>query len=62
LADGLVRLEKDEAGRRRMAAAALVRAQAFGADALSQKIQDVYARVLSVGARVAQGAAQGAAT
>jgi glycosyltransferase involved in cell wall biosynthesis len=62
LADGLVRLGKDEAGRRRMAAAALARAQAFGADALSQKIEDVYARVLSAGARVAPGAAQGAAT
>jgi len=62
LAGGLVRMEKDEAGRRRMAAAALERARAFGADALSQKIEDVYARVLSAGARVAPGAAQGAAT
>jgi glycosyltransferase involved in cell wall biosynthesis len=62
LADGLTRLEKDEAARRRMAASALVRVRAFGADALSQKIEDVYACVLSAGARVAQGAAQGVAT
>ena len=47
LAEGLVVMEGDEAGRRRMAAAALERARAFGAEALSRKIEAVYARVLS---------------
>jgi len=47
LSAALVRLERDESGRRRMAAAALDRARAYGADSLEQKIEDVYRRVWS---------------
>ena len=47
IAEGLILIEGDESGRRQMAAAALARARDFGAAALLQKIDAVYARVLS---------------
>ena len=45
----LLRLDRDESGRRGMAAAALERARAYGADSLERKIEDVYHRVWSDG-------------
>ena len=57
MAEGLAQLERDEPRRRRMAACALVRARAFSAEALSRKIEEVYARVLTASADVTKGAA-----